>query len=386
MNFNHNAIKRFGRSYKWDAMLEAFPETEAMDIMPFTVAEMEWQTDPIITQTLQTYLAEDILGYTKASETYTKAVCQWMHKHYHLDIQCDDIITTPGVITAIKMALEVMTTEGDGVILLTPVYHSFFKMLEAVHRIPATSDLINHNGIYSIDFEDLEAKFKDPANTVMIMCHPHNPIGRVWTRNELERIHALSLQYNVPVISDEIHADLTLSGHQHVSYGTLDPLAIICTSVSKTFNLAGLKISNIIIKDERLRHQFVNHGERYGTIGANALAIQAAEVAYRKGQPWLDQALQEIEANAAIVSDRFAATDIIVSPLEATYLIWMDFREVIKKDPTLLQRLESEAYFFASDGEAFGANGAGFLRMNLAGPQRYIVEACDRVLDIVNKL
>lgn len=386
MNFNHNAIKRFGRSYKWDAMLEAFPETEAMDIMPFTVAEMEWQTDPIITHTLQTYLAEDILGYTKASKTYTKAVCQWMHNHYHLDIHCDDIITTPGVITAIKMALEVMTTEGDGVILLTPVYHSFFKMLEAVHRVPATSDLINQNGIYSIDFEDLEAKFKDPANTVMIMCHPHNPIGRVWTRDELERIHALSLQYNVPVISDEIHADLTLSGHQHVSYGTLDPQAIICTSVSKTFNLAGLKISNIIIKDERLRHQFVNHGERYGTIGANALAIQAAEVAYRKGQPWLDQALQEIEANAAIVTERFAATDIIVSPLEATYLIWMDFQEVIKKDPALLQRLESEAYFFASDGEAFGANGAGFLRMNLAGPQRYIVEACDRVLEIVNKL
>lgn len=302
-SYDHEAIKRFGRSFKWDAMLEVDEAVKDEDIVPFTVAEMEWQTAPAITKQLQDYLENDILGYTGPSKEYYELVVDWIQSRYHFEVTQEDIVIVPGVITAIKSLLEVMTQEKDGIILLTPSYQSFFKAIDQTKRTCEEVALINNDGLYTIDFKALETAFAKDSTKMMILCHPHNPIGRIWTQDEMKAIYELSQKYHKPVISDEIHADLIMPGHQFISYGAIDPKAVICTSISKTFNLAGMKLSNIIIRDEACRERFIEHSERYSNIGANALALQALEYAYRDGSPWLESTIQQIQKNADTIKE-----------------------------------------------------------------------------------
>ncbi|QIK56757.1 aminotransferase class I/II-fold pyridoxal phosphate-dependent enzyme [Erysipelothrix sp. HDW6A] len=380
-SYDHKAIKRFGRSFKWDAMLDVDSNIAEEDIVPFTVAEMEWQTAPQITKQLQDYLENGILGYTGPSKEYYELVVDWIQNRYHFNITKEDIVIVPGVITAIKSLLEVMTQEKDGVILLTPSYQTFYRALEQTHRECVPVSLINNEGYYTIDFDALEQAFARDTTKMMILCHPHNPIGRIWTQEELQKIYELSKKYDKPVVSDEIHADLIMPGFDFVSYGAIDPKASICTSISKTFNLAGMKLSNIIIRDEACRNRFIEHSERYNNIGANALALQALEYAYRDSVDWLNETILEIEKNANTIISRLKDTKVVISPLEATYLLWLDFRAY----PEILKCIKEDGHICGNNGSIFGDNGEGFLRLNIAVPHFYVEKLCDKILNIINE-
>lgn len=383
---NTQAIRRYETSYKWQQLLDLSPQAKAHDVVPFSVAEMEWETPIFVKQALIEAIDTTIIGYHMPSHGYYAAVQAWMQRYYNVTVDKNDILVAPGVITAIKNFIEILTKVGDHVLLITPSYHTFFKAIEQTERVIACSEMKAHNGVYTIDFEDLEAQFADPKTGMFILCSPHNPVGKIWSREDLEAIHALSLKYDVPVVSDEIHGDLIMPGQTFVSYGTIDPQAPLCTAVSKTFNLAGMKASNIIIPNANLRDTYTKHAERYGTSAVNYLGIVAAEAAYTHGHAWLEETNRLIYDNYQVMKFAFRHTELVVSPLEATYLLWIDFSYYIKKEPQLLEILEKEGMISASRGEQFSPTTANFLRFNIAVPSHYIHEACDRILQIINKL
>ncbi len=385
INLNDKAIPRRNMNYKWDEMLTANPHSIQEDLIPFTVAEMEWMTDSHIIEAVQEYMGNCILGYTFPNEDYYQAVGDWLRDNYGLKVAQEDIVMTPGVITALRTAIQIMTEENDGVIVLTPSYQSFFKIINETKRTLVNVSLTNHDGNYTLNTEALESAFANPNNKMMILCNPHNPVGHIWTHDELSTLAQLSSKYNVPVVSDEIHADLIMPGYTFTSYADFDPQAIICTAPSKTFNLAGLKLSNIIIKDLALRNKFVTHASRYGAMGVNALAIVATHAAYTQGRPWLDTVITQINKNASIIQETFSKTEAVVSPLEATYLMWIDFRPYTKDHPELIQKFIDNGVF-VHEGSLFGEDGKNFIRMNIATPQHYIEKACTTMLDIINKL
>lgn len=382
--FENQAIDREGRSHKWQKMF-AFKAVDE-DVIPFTVAEMEWETAPEIREGLKSYIDRQILGYTFANDAYMDAVISWHRRHHKITLLPEHIVPTPGVMSALSKLILLLSEKQQGIILLTPSYQSFYSIITLTERTIVSVPLINTQGIYTLDKEALEKAFKDPNNAFMILSNPHNPVGRSWTDAELREIAALSKQYGKPVISDEIHADLTLPGYTHNSYHHYDDQAIICTAASKAFNLAGLKASNIFIFDNALRVRFKNYAAKTGSDGVNALGLYATQLAYTQAEPWLNAAILEIYRNEQTMRNLLKDTEIIISPLEATYLLWLDLRVYAAKCDDLMDLLRQEGNLFFNDGKISGEGGQGFIRMNLAGPHHYIAKAGKRLLEIINKL
>lgn len=365
--FNESALKRYNRSFKWK-MLETFdPKAPHEDTLPFTVAEMEWKTPQPIIDGLKEYLDHEILGYTDVSPTYYDHLNNWLSTYYKFTIKPEDIIITPGVITAIRIAIHTLTQENDGVVLLSPSYNTFLPTIANAGRRVVEVDLLSNSCIYTIDFTALESAFSDPKNTMFILCSPHNPVGRVWTYEELIAIRELASKYNIHVVADEIHADLVMPSYQFVSYGVIDPQAILCTSISKTFNLAGLKVSNIIIKNGEIKQSFQRMADCIGGIGANALALHAVELAYTKCRPWLEEAIERINKNYLWVLNNLNSDVYTVSPLQGTYLLWIDTRNVSN-----IYEFLREHHIQVGDGKNYGEAGTGFIRVNIACPLKYV--------------
>jgi cystathionine beta-lyase len=371
-------------SAKWEQMRGWNPEVSP-GVVPFSVADMELRNPPEITEGLKNYLDQAILGYTIPTKSYLDAVCCWIEKRHDWAISQEWIIGMPGVVNAFFLAVKALTDEGDGIIIQTPVYYPFYAAAKRNKRTLVTNPLLFTGSGYVIDYDDLEQKARHPRNKVLLFCSPHNPVGRVWTPEELARVGEICLRNQVLIISDEVHFDLIMPGHKHTVFANMaEELAnnmIVCTAPSKTFNLAGLQTSNIIIPNPEIRRKYVEELNLTGSGMLNILGYKACEIAYTECEEWLEQLIKLIYHNHLELKKFMAANlpMIKVFDLEGTYLQWMDFRGLGLDKDELEKFMHFEAQVFFDEGYVFGPEGAGFERMNLACPTKVMMEALERL-------
>ena len=368
---------------RWHATGDYFGEDR---VLPLWVADMDFPAPRPVVDALVRRAQHGIYGYTIRADSYDQTVVDWMNRRHGWEIEPGWIVSTPGVVPAINFLVRTFTRPGEKVLIQRPVYYPFFDAIENNGGEIVSSSLILDDGRYKIDFQDFEKKAADPAVTLFVLCSPHNPVGRVWTRAELTRIGEICLKHQVLVIADEIHADLIYKGI------TFTPLAaiseemaqntVVCTAPSKTFNLAGLHTSNIIIPNSGLRRCFQQTMNSCG-MGkwANPFGLLACETAYREGESWLEQVMVYIEDNLDYLQD-FIASNIhgiqVIRP-EGTYLVWLDCRE-LGLDKWALKRLMLEkARIFLDEGFIFGPEGEGFERINIACPRSILQDALERI-------
>lgn len=371
-------------SMKWDAMRRANPDVPA-GIPPFSVADLDLANAPEIIDGLKAFLDDAVLGYTGPSAAYTQAVVDWMRRRHGWTLQPEWIVQSPGVVPAFFHAIRAYTAPGDGVIIQTPAYYPFYMAIDKNHRRLVRNPLVLRDGRFRIDFDHLQRVAADPANKLLLFCSPHNPTGRVWTREELRRVADIVLANDLILVSDEIHFDLVLPGHRHIVMSTLGAdiaqRTLVCTAPSKSFNLAGLSTSNIVVEDAGLRTRFTAELEASGLFFLTAPGYKACELAYTQGAAWLDGLLRLVQRNHDLVKDFMARKlpAVTVFDLEGTYLQWMDFRGLGKSAAELKAIHERQAFVFFDEGTMFGEEGAGFERMNLATPTAAVEAALERL-------
>lgn len=372
-------------SGKWNELAK-YGITEADDIIPFSVADMEFITPPEIVRAIKHQLDTSIMGYENPTPDYLAAVCQWMKSRRNWEARPEWILNTHGVVDAFFKAVRTYTREGDKVILMTPVYYPMYGAVTANRRVIADNPLINTGTRYEIDFDGMEKAASDPAATMLILCSPHNPTGRVWTRDELSRIGEICLKHGLLVVSDEIHSDLIMPGHSHTVFASISEdfaqNSITLTAPSKTFNIAGLQTSNIFIPNADLRKKFLASLKLSNpNPKCNILGYTAAKAAYESCGEWLDECISVIDGNRRAVCDFIAQNlpGIKVHELEGTYLLWLDLRGLGIDFHELERVNKEEARLFFDEGYVFGKQGECFERWNLACPARYILAALERM-------
>lgn len=385
-------IERSGtNSVKWDKQfLKEHFKTD--DILPLWVADMDFQCPQPVIDALKKRVDAEIYGYCwHKTPTYLDAVSNWMKRRHGWEIDNEWIVFSPGIVPAIYMLVQTFTNVGEKVIVQPPVYYPFFSAVENNGRILLTNQLNYENKRYTFDFEDFEEKAKDPLTKMFILCSPHNPVGRVWTEKELRKLGDICLENGVIIISDEIHNDLILSGYKHTLFSTIsddfEKNTIMCTAPSKTFNIAGLKTSNIIIPDEKMRESFINTiSKKNSFMSPNAFGIVALIAAYNEGEEWLDQALQYIETNfkflKEFVNEKLPSIDFI-DP-EGTYLAWLDCNRLGMNDDELSDFMLKKAKVGLDDGKKFGPGGEGFERINVACPRSVLEDCMIRIVKSLN--
>lgn len=365
---------------------------ESEEVLPLWVADMDFQCPQPVIEVLKKRAAEEIYGYSwHKIPAYLNAVTNWMKRRHNWEVNKDWIVFSPGIVPAIYMLIQTFVNIGEKVIIQPPVYDPFFTAIENNGRQVLLNQLLYENKKYSIDFEDFEEKAKDPLTKMFILCSPHNPIGRVWTEKELRRIGDICIDNEILIVSDEIHHDLILSGYKHTLFSTtskeFEHNTFVCTSPGKTFNIAGLQISNIIISDKRKREAFTNTIMNInGIMIPNVFGIVALITGYDEGEEWLDQVLKYIEANfkflKEFVSENLPDVDFI-DP-EGTYLAWLDFSKLGMNDEELLEFMLKKAKVALDDGKIFGPGGEGFQRMNIACPRSLLKECMIRIVNALN--
>ena len=380
-DFDEIIPRRGTNSYKWDS--DANPE-----VLPMWVADMDFRTAPAVTEALTARASQGIFGYTRVPDTYYMAVSDWFASRHGWTIGASSVIYTSGVVPAISAIIKALTSPGDKVLVQTPVYNCFFSSIRNNGCLIDESPLIYSDLSYTMDFGDLERRASDPAVKLLLLCNPHNPAGRVWTRDELVRLRDICRRHNVRVVSDEIHCELTMPGFVYTPYATVDPGAIVCVSPSKAFNLAGLQIANIVCPDSetrRLIDQAINDNE---VCDVNPFGVIATEAAYRHGADWLAQLIGYIWENYRFMQDfcRDALPALPLTRLEGTYLVWMDCRALPFTSDELERRLLTEARLWLNAGTMYGAAGQGFMRWNIACPRAVLAEGLNRFADFVAQI
>lgn len=383
-NFERCPARYHVGSGKWNEMA-AFGVSPREDVIPFSVADMEFEVAPEIREGLKEYIDHYVLGYANPTDEYKQAVCKWQKERHSWEIEPEWILSTPGVVNAFHNAVQTFTQSGEGVIMLTPTYYPMYNAVKANGRVLVGSDLVLKGDRYEIDFADFEAKAKDPNVKMFLFCNPQNPTSRVFTREEVEHLGRICLDNGIFVCSDEIHYDLVMPGHTHTVFASIsDEFAdhsAVCTAASKTFNLAGMQTSSVIIKNEEARARFyANQKKLEINPKCSILGYEATRLAYEKCGGWHDQCLDVIYRNYRTCVDFFAKELPQVRPIqmEGTYLLWMDCRAV-GLGYEALARVLKEARLFFDDGYIFGAPGEGFERWNLACPTRYVEEGLQRM-------
>ena len=371
-------------SIKWDAMYQQQPSVPE-GILPLSVADMELKNPPQIADGVGAYLKESVLGYTRPTESFYDAVVRWQKRRNGWEIQPDWIVDYPGVAQAFFHLVKFLAQPGEGVILLTPVYYPFYEAVRNSGRDMVESELVYQNGQYTIDFDDLEKKAGDPRNTLLLFCSPHNPVGRLWKREELERVGEICLKNGVRIVSDEIHSDLVLTQRKHIPLASLSEelaqITVTCGAPSKTFNLAGMVTSYLVIPNTEIRQQFQQLRRQLGTFHCNMAGYRALEIAYDACEDWLEELLVLLRANRDLVKSFLAAKipQIRPVPLEATYLQWLDCSGLGMSREELDNFMRDEAYWFTDPGSMFGHGGDLFQRINLACPTSALQAALDRL-------
>ncbi len=356
------------------------------DILPLWVADMDFKTAPEITEVVQKRVEHGIFGYTEPLDSYFEALQGWMNKRHDWEIEPNWLIKTPGVVFALAMAVQAFTNEGDAVLIQKPVYYPFSEVVEDNNRKLIVNTLhLGDDGKYHIDFEDFERKIVDNKVKLFLLCNPHNPVGRVWTKAELLKIGEICLRHNVIVASDEIHQDFVYEGHKHLVFANLSEelsdITITCTSPSKTFNLAGFQVSNILISNAGIRRKFRGAVYAAGYSQLNTLGLVACEAAYRHGGAWYDELMEYLFSNIDFVRGYLAENiqQIRLIEPEGTYLLWLDFRALNLTEDELQDLVEKKAGLWLDSGSMFGKCGEGFERINVACPRETLKLALDRL-------
>ena len=377
---------RFGHhTYKWK---EA--ETDRQ-VLPAWIADMDFEVLPEIRQTVHDYAEQLVYGYTYASDGLIEAVQDWEEKHHGYGFDKDALVFIEGVVPAISTAIQAFTKEGEAVLINTPVYPPFARSIKLNNRKLITNSLLEKDGLFEIDFEQLEKDLVENAVKLYLLCNPHNPGGRVWEKEILEKIGQLCQKYGVLLVSDEIHQDLTLFGHKHQSFNTVNPafkeFSIILSSATKTFNIAGTKNSYAIIENPKLRLAFQKRQLANNQHEISGLGYLATETAYRYGEDWLTELKELIEQHINYVVDLFGKeTKIKVMKPQGTYLIWLDFSAYDINDDELRRLLREEAKVILNRGLDFGEEGALHARLNVAMPTSILEEVCQRIIATFSNL
>lgn len=371
-------------SGKWNWMYDAVPDLSD-DVIPFSVADMEFKNAPEISNGVAEYVRNAVMGYTLPTDSYYEAVAGWMKRKHDWDVKKDWILEYPGVVPALFHIVRMMTEPGDGVILLTPVYYPFYNAIKMNQRVLAECPLKINGNRYEIDFDLLEALAKEPKNKLILLCNPHNPVGRVWTKEELMQIGRICIDNHVFIACDEIHHDLIMPGYHQTVFAQISEEfadhSMICTAPSKTFNLAGMVTSNVIVPNPELRKKLYDFRESQAIYFCCMAGLKACEIAYTQCDAWLEELLEVLAKNKAVLNQFMQShfPEVKVFELEGTYLQWMDFNCLGLGYQELEQFMKQKAHIFMDEGYVFGKPGEGYERMNIACPTLKLTEALERL-------
>ena len=386
-NFDNETDRSGTYSYKWDGAYRYFGTN---DVIPLWIADMDFKAPPEVVKALEERASHGIYGYTKEESEHKEPFIKWAKKRYGYDVEAKWIINTPGVVPAICAAIQSLTEKGDSVLIQPPVYPPFFSSIKNNDRNLVVNQLKYEDGKYEIDFEDFERKIKDENVKLFLLCNPQNPVGRVWSTEDLKRLLDICKENDVYVFSDEIHGDIIYSGHEFKSVLTLskdyyDKL-IVATAPSKTFNIAGLYYSNIIIPDEKLRDTISFVFTQLNVSAENVFSIEAGKAVYEYGEDWVDSLVEYLEGNADFVVDFISEKlpKVKAYKPESTYLMWLDFSELFDSQEKLIDFLINDAKLGLNDGTTFSEDYVGFMRLNIASPRSIVKEGLERLERALN--
>lgn len=355
------------------------------DLLPLWVADMDFALPENILDDIKKRVSHGIFGYTDPKKEYFDSVIGWFYSHFGWEGKPEWITVTPGVVVAISVAVRALTKEGEGVLIQQPVYYPFSEAILLNKRKLVNNQLVYENGKYSIDFEDFEKKIVDENVKLFILCSPHNPVGRVWTEEELRKMGEICLKHNVIIVSDEIHCDFTYEGHKHTVFPSLgeefENNVVFCTAPSKTFNIAGLHVSNIFIPNPEIRKKFKSELEAFGFSQPNVLGLTACQSVYSKGEEWYRELKEYIAGNLDFAREYFAENmpKIRLVEPDGTYLIWLDCEELGLSVEELESFVEDKAKLWVDFGKIFGKESGQFIRLNIACPRKTLRQALEQL-------
>lgn len=382
LDFDTVVDRRNTYSLKYDfAKRRNMPE----DLLPLWVADMDFKTSSYIQEAILKQTEHGIFCYSEVQEKYFEAVRRWMKRHYDWQVDSKWLIKTPGIVYALAMAVQAFTEEGDGVLIQQPVYYPFSEVIIDNGRKLVSNTLVqDESGRYGIDFEDFEGKIVTEKIKLFFLCNPHNPVGRVWSEEELKRLGDICYKHYVVVVSDEIHADFVFHGKHHV-FAKLkkeyEEISVVATSPSKTFNIAGLQVSNIFIPNPELKRKFRKQIDASGYSQLNVMGLVATKAAYEHGDEWYEAMHKYVSENIAYTKQFIEEKlpDITLVETEGTYLMWLDFRKLGLSESELEDLIVKKAKLWLDSGRIFGTAGKGFQRINVACPRKTLTEALTRL-------
>lgn len=377
-DFDEVIPRRGTNSYKWDT------ETEE-DVLPMWVADMDFRTAPAVVDALKKRVEHGIFGYTKVPSEYYDSIVDWFGRKHNWIIERDWIIYTTGVVPALSAIIKALTSPGDKILVQTPVYNCFFSSIRNNGCEIVTNPLIYINGTYQINFDDLEKKAADPKVKLLLLCNPHNPAGRVWTKQELVRIGKICLQNDILIVADEIHCELVFPGHTYTPFASVSEEflmhSVTCTSPSKAFNLAGLQIANIISADTNIRMRIEKAINVNEVCDVNPFGIEALMAAYNDSEEWLDKLNHYLFANYNYLKNYFKEhlPQFPVIRLEGTYLVWIDCSVLKLSSKEIVKTLLKRGKIRVNEGSLYGEAGDHFIRINIACPRQTLIDGLNRI-------
>ncbi len=381
-DFDQIIDRRGSNCIKYDFMAEhGMPD----HILPLWVADMDFAAPGEVVEGLVQAARHGIFGYSEAGDSYFQAVHDWMLTRHNWQVEREWLVKSPGIVFAIATAVRAFTCQGDGVMIQNPVYHPFSHVVKANDRTMVDNSLVWKNGRYTMDFDRMEQQMKESNVKLFILCNPHNPVGRVWTREELRSLGETCARHGVKIVSDEIHHDFIFPGHSHIVLAGMEErfaqMTVTCTAPSKTFNIAGLQVSNIFIPNPEMREAFRKELEKTGAGEINRMGLVAGEKAYRYGRQWLEELLVYLKGNLDFVRDflRERLPGIRLVEPEGTYLLWLDFKGLHLTGDALEEWLVQKAGLWLNDGRMFGTGGEGYARLNMGCPRKTLEEALGRM-------
>ena len=377
-NFDEIVPRRGTNSYKWDTAKEE-------NVLPMWVADMDFRAAPVIVEALRRRVEHGIFGYARVPNTYYEAVINWFDRRHTWQIEKEWIIYTTGVVPALSAIIKALTSPQDKVLVQTPVYNCFFSSIRNNGCEVVTNPLIYRDGTYQIDFDDLEKKAVDPSVKLLLLCNPHNPVGRVWTKQELNRIGEICLRNDVWVVADEIHCELVYPGYTYIPFASISPeflmRSVTCVSPSKAFNLAGLQIANIVCADADLRIKIDKAININEVCDVNPFGIEALIAAYNEGKEWLEELKHYLWENYNYLKAYFSENlpQFPVTMLEGTYLVWVDCSVLKRSSIEIVHTLLYKEKLQVNNGSLYGKDGEGFIRINIACPRQVLIDGLNRL-------
>lgn len=385
-NFSDCYDRRNEGSRKWGEIPED-QECENNQIVPMTVADLDLHTAPEIKKSMQNYIEESILGYSNPTDSYFKAVRNYIKKHHQYSIKLESIIPTPGIVPALATGIRAFTKAKEGVIVFPPVYNPFYEVIEEQGRKVMSCPLALKNNRYEIDFNLFEELASEEKAKLVILCSPHNPSGRVWSKSDLIKLSEIAEENNLIVISDEIHADMTLNDNTHHLYAGISKEAeshsVVCTSASKSYNIAGLQTSNILIPNPKLKEKFEKEHTKIGIQSPNVLGLRATETAYRKAGDWFKELMIVLNKNVDLTIEALEEADqrFKVMRPEASFLVWVNIKEFSLSNEKFIEKLKMNNVY-VTNGEIYGKEGEGWIRINVGMPTRILKEILKRFSEL----